>query len=126
MGTTEATLRMENVDVKEEWQDEDFPRFVPWKKKKKNQDNTGKALFLPVRNQQSMAHSGPSYQPQRQQKPWLQQNDSGQKAGLLYQGYFQWLEKFRWFLAALCKHAKEGKEQGAEDRERLRRINTYL
>uniref|UniRef100_A0A670KHK6 ATCAY kinesin light chain interacting caytaxin n=1 Tax=Podarcis muralis TaxID=64176 RepID=A0A670KHK6_PODMU len=25
MGTTEATLRMENVDVKEEWQDEDFP-----------------------------------------------------------------------------------------------------
>lgn len=29
MGTTEATLRMENVDVKEEWQDEDFPRFVP-------------------------------------------------------------------------------------------------
>lgn len=32
MGTTEATLRMENVDVKEEWQDEDFPRFVPCKK----------------------------------------------------------------------------------------------
>lgn len=28
MGTTEATLRMENVDVKEEWQDEDFPRSV--------------------------------------------------------------------------------------------------
>lgn len=25
MGTTEATLRMESVDVKEEWQDEDFP-----------------------------------------------------------------------------------------------------
>ncbi|KAI2587960.1 ATCAY isoform 4 [Pan troglodytes] len=25
MGTTEATLRMENVDVKEEWQDEDLP-----------------------------------------------------------------------------------------------------
>ncbi|KAJ7308188.1 hypothetical protein JRQ81_008705 [Phrynocephalus forsythii] len=25
MGTTEATLRMEQVDVKEEWQDEDFP-----------------------------------------------------------------------------------------------------
>uniref|UniRef100_A0A8D2QPX0 ATCAY kinesin light chain interacting caytaxin n=1 Tax=Zosterops lateralis melanops TaxID=1220523 RepID=A0A8D2QPX0_ZOSLA len=35
MGTTEATLRMENVDVKEEWQDEDFPRCVPRKKKKK-------------------------------------------------------------------------------------------
>lgn len=32
MGTTEATLRMENVDVKEEWQDEDFPRFVSCKK----------------------------------------------------------------------------------------------
>uniref|UniRef100_F6Z459 Ataxia, cerebellar, Cayman type n=1 Tax=Xenopus tropicalis TaxID=8364 RepID=F6Z459_XENTR len=31
MGTTEATLRMENVDVevKEEWQDEDFPRPLP-------------------------------------------------------------------------------------------------
>lgn len=26
MGTTEATLRMENVDVKDEWQDEDLPR----------------------------------------------------------------------------------------------------
>ncbi|XP_007109349.1 caytaxin isoform X4 [Physeter macrocephalus] len=26
MGTTEATLRMENVDVKEEWQDETLPR----------------------------------------------------------------------------------------------------
>jgi len=36
MGTTEATLRMENVDVKEEWQDEDFPRFVPWKKAREN------------------------------------------------------------------------------------------
>ncbi|XP_032108384.1 caytaxin [Sapajus apella] len=29
MGTTEATLRMENVDVKEEWQDEDLPRPLP-------------------------------------------------------------------------------------------------
>ncbi|XP_056429681.1 caytaxin isoform X1 [Hyla sarda] len=31
MGTTEATLRMENVDVevKEEWQDEDFPKPLP-------------------------------------------------------------------------------------------------
>ncbi|XP_032660593.1 caytaxin isoform X1 [Chelonoidis abingdonii] len=29
MGTTEATLRMENVEVKEEWQDEDFPRPLP-------------------------------------------------------------------------------------------------
>ncbi|XP_053317830.1 caytaxin [Spea bombifrons] len=31
MGTTEATLRMENADVevKEEWQDEDFPRPLP-------------------------------------------------------------------------------------------------
>ncbi|KAB1259041.1 Caytaxin [Camelus dromedarius] len=28
MGTTEATLRMENVDVKEEWQDEALPRFL--------------------------------------------------------------------------------------------------
>lgn len=27
MGTTEATLRMENVDVKEEWQDETLPRY---------------------------------------------------------------------------------------------------
>lgn len=27
MGTTEATLRMENVDVKDEWQDEDLPRY---------------------------------------------------------------------------------------------------
>lgn len=26
MGTTEATLRMENMEVKDEWQDEDFPR----------------------------------------------------------------------------------------------------
>lgn len=26
MGTTEATLRMENLEVKDEWQDEDFPR----------------------------------------------------------------------------------------------------
>ncbi|KAK2490103.1 hypothetical protein MC885_008616 [Smutsia gigantea] len=26
MGTTEATLRVENVDVKEEWQDEALPR----------------------------------------------------------------------------------------------------
>ena len=26
MGTTEATLRMENVDVRDEWQDEDLPR----------------------------------------------------------------------------------------------------
>ncbi|XP_058019716.1 caytaxin [Ahaetulla prasina] len=29
MGTTEATLRMDNVEVKEEWQDEDFPRPLP-------------------------------------------------------------------------------------------------
>ncbi|KAL4658876.1 caytaxin isoform X1 [Arapaima gigas] len=29
MGTTEATLRMENMDVKDEWQDEDFPRPLP-------------------------------------------------------------------------------------------------
>ncbi|KAM5237851.1 caytaxin [Ctenodactylus gundi] len=29
MGTTEATLRMENVDVREEWQDEDLPRPLP-------------------------------------------------------------------------------------------------
>lgn len=28
MGTTEATLRMENMEVKDEWQDEDFPRWV--------------------------------------------------------------------------------------------------
>lgn len=27
MGTTEATLRMENMEVKDEWQDEDFPRL---------------------------------------------------------------------------------------------------
>lgn len=27
MGTTEATLRMENVDVKDEWQDEGLPRY---------------------------------------------------------------------------------------------------
>lgn len=27
MGTTEATLRMENMDVKEEWQDEALPRY---------------------------------------------------------------------------------------------------
>uniref|UniRef100_A0A3P8RRW7 ATCAY kinesin light chain interacting caytaxin n=1 Tax=Amphiprion percula TaxID=161767 RepID=A0A3P8RRW7_AMPPE len=26
MGTTEATLRMENMEVKDEWQDEDFPK----------------------------------------------------------------------------------------------------
>ncbi|XP_014345757.1 caytaxin [Latimeria chalumnae] len=29
MGTTEATLRMESVEVKEEWQDDDFPRPIP-------------------------------------------------------------------------------------------------
>nr|XP_042123491.1 caytaxin [Peromyscus maniculatus bairdii] len=29
MGTTEATLRMENVDVRDEWQDEDLPRPLP-------------------------------------------------------------------------------------------------
>lgn len=29
MGTTEATLRMENVEVKDEWQDEDLPRYRP-------------------------------------------------------------------------------------------------
>uniref|UniRef100_A0A4W3H1D7 ATCAY kinesin light chain interacting caytaxin n=1 Tax=Callorhinchus milii TaxID=7868 RepID=A0A4W3H1D7_CALMI len=29
MGSTEATLRMENVELKEEWQDEDFPRPIP-------------------------------------------------------------------------------------------------
>lgn len=29
MGTTEATLRMESVEVQEEWQDEDLPRPLP-------------------------------------------------------------------------------------------------
>lgn len=29
MGTTEATLRMEHMEVKDEWQDEDFPRLDP-------------------------------------------------------------------------------------------------
>ncbi|KAM7012405.1 caytaxin isoform 1-T3 [Tautogolabrus adspersus] len=29
MGTTEAMLRMENMEVKDEWQDEDFPRPLP-------------------------------------------------------------------------------------------------
>ncbi|XP_061635667.1 caytaxin isoform X4 [Phyllopteryx taeniolatus] len=29
MGTTKATLRMENMEVKDEWQDEDFPRLLP-------------------------------------------------------------------------------------------------
>ncbi|KAM5187465.1 caytaxin [Callospermophilus lateralis] len=29
MGTTEATLRMEKVEVKDEWQDEDLPRPLP-------------------------------------------------------------------------------------------------
>ncbi|XP_035276378.1 caytaxin-like [Anguilla anguilla] len=29
MGATEATLRMENMEVKDEWQDEDFPRPLP-------------------------------------------------------------------------------------------------
>ncbi|XP_016340888.1 caytaxin [Sinocyclocheilus anshuiensis] len=29
MGTTEATLRMENMKVKDEWQDDDFPRPLP-------------------------------------------------------------------------------------------------
>ncbi|XP_063074638.1 caytaxin [Engraulis encrasicolus] len=29
MGTAEATLRMENMEVKDEWQDEDFPRPLP-------------------------------------------------------------------------------------------------
>ena len=28
MGTTEARLRMENMEVKDEWQDEDFPKWV--------------------------------------------------------------------------------------------------
>ncbi|XP_065132968.1 caytaxin isoform X2 [Paramisgurnus dabryanus] len=28
MGTTEATLRMENMEVKDEWQDDDFPRYI--------------------------------------------------------------------------------------------------
>lgn len=27
MGTAEATLRMDNMEVKDEWQDEDFPRY---------------------------------------------------------------------------------------------------
>ncbi|KAA8589623.1 hypothetical protein FQN60_012988 [Etheostoma spectabile] len=35
MGTTEATLRMENLEVKDEWQDEDFPSF----------DNSNPVLF---------------------------------------------------------------------------------
>lgn len=26
MGTAEATLRMDSMEVKDEWQDEDFPR----------------------------------------------------------------------------------------------------
>ncbi|XP_055717684.1 caytaxin-like isoform X1 [Salvelinus fontinalis] len=29
MGTTEATLRMDNMECKDEWQDEDFPRPLP-------------------------------------------------------------------------------------------------
>ncbi|XP_062888331.1 caytaxin-like [Mobula hypostoma] len=29
MGTSEAALRMENVELKEEWQDDDFPRPIP-------------------------------------------------------------------------------------------------
>lgn len=29
MGTTEATLRIENMEVRDEWQDEDFPRPLP-------------------------------------------------------------------------------------------------
>ncbi|XP_076847471.1 caytaxin isoform X2 [Brachyhypopomus gauderio] len=29
MGTTEATLRMDNLEVRDEWQDEDFPRPLP-------------------------------------------------------------------------------------------------
>ncbi|XP_057189547.1 caytaxin isoform X1 [Triplophysa rosa] len=29
MGTTEATLRMENMETKDEWQDDDFPRPLP-------------------------------------------------------------------------------------------------
>ncbi|XP_034035712.1 caytaxin isoform X2 [Thalassophryne amazonica] len=29
MGTTEATLRLENMEVRDEWQDEDFPRPLP-------------------------------------------------------------------------------------------------
>ncbi|XP_061549559.1 caytaxin-like isoform X3 [Phycodurus eques] len=29
MGTAEATLRMDNMEVKDEWQDEDFPRPLP-------------------------------------------------------------------------------------------------
>ncbi|XP_056301967.1 caytaxin [Danio aesculapii] len=29
MGTTEATLRMDNMEVKDEWQDDDFPRPLP-------------------------------------------------------------------------------------------------
>ncbi|XP_051554857.1 caytaxin-like [Myxocyprinus asiaticus] len=29
MGTTEATLHMENMEVKDEWQDDDFPRPLP-------------------------------------------------------------------------------------------------
>lgn len=27
MGTAEATLRMDSMEVKDEWQDEDFPRY---------------------------------------------------------------------------------------------------
>ncbi|MEQ2303674.1 hypothetical protein AMECASPLE_019395 [Ameca splendens] len=29
MGTAEATLRMDSMEVKDEWQDEDFPRPLP-------------------------------------------------------------------------------------------------
>lgn len=28
MGTAEATLRMDSMEVKDEWQDEDFPRYL--------------------------------------------------------------------------------------------------
>lgn len=53
MGTTEATLRMENVDVKEEWQDEDFPRCVPRKAKTKPGEFKFNSNFFPMRNHQS-------------------------------------------------------------------------
>uniref|UniRef100_A0A8D2P5L1 ATCAY kinesin light chain interacting caytaxin n=1 Tax=Zosterops lateralis melanops TaxID=1220523 RepID=A0A8D2P5L1_ZOSLA len=75
MGTTEATLRMENVDVKEEWQDEDFPRCVPRKKKKKILGCDSEPFRAPP-NPFSGAAAGPW-------GPWGYQNSSPPSQNLL-------------------------------------------
>lgn len=101
MGTTEATLRMENVDVKEEWQDEDFPRCVPRKTK------PGESYFFLWET--IRARSGKvlptapgatgAWTPTGIQNFW---------------SCSECIKNFGMLLAALCEQGKEGKELGVE------------